>query len=72
MQKRFLEPDHLPTLFASFLYFDPSSWFEYCWGQLGVAVAKTLRLDPAHKALKVSNPPFWLAQRFASCSGPAG
>jgi NNP family nitrate/nitrite transporter-like MFS transporter len=56
MHKGFLKSGHLPTLFASFLYFDLSFMVWVLLGPLGVAVAKTLHLDPAHKGLMVATP----------------
>ena len=56
MHKGFLKAGHLPTLFASFLYFDLSFMVWVLLGPLGVAVAKTLHLDPAHKGLMVATP----------------
>src|SRR5579859_4280569 len=49
VSKGFLKAGHLPTLFAAFLYFDLSSMVWVLLGPLGVAVAKELQLDPAHK-----------------------
>src|SRR6201986_4260254 len=56
MQKKFLQAGHLPTLFASFLYFDLSFMVWVLLGPLGVAIANTLHLDPAHKGLMVATP----------------
>lgn len=56
MHKGFLKAGHLPTLFASFLYFDLSFMVWVLLGPLGVAVAKALHLDPAHKGLMVATP----------------
>jgi NNP family nitrate/nitrite transporter-like MFS transporter len=56
MHKGFLKAGHLPTLFASFLYFDLSFMVWVLLGPLGVAVAKELHLDPAHKGLMVATP----------------
>ena len=56
MHKGFLKAGHLPTLFASFLYFDLSFMVWVLLGPLGVAIAKTLHLDPAHKGLMVATP----------------
>ena len=56
MHKGFFKAGHLPTLFASFLYFDMSFMVWVLLGPLGVAVAKTLHLDPAHKGLMVATP----------------
>lgn len=56
MHKGFLKAGHLPTLFASFLYFDLSFMVWVLLGPLGVAIAKQLHLDPAHKGLMVATP----------------
>jgi NNP family nitrate/nitrite transporter-like MFS transporter len=56
MHKGFLKAGHLPTLFASFLYFDLSFMVWVLLGPLGVAIAKQLQLDPAHKGLMVATP----------------
>lgn len=56
MNKGFLKSGHLPTLFASFLYFDLSFMVWVLLGPLGVAIAKQLHLDPAHKGLMVATP----------------
>jgi NNP family nitrate/nitrite transporter-like MFS transporter len=56
MRKGFLQAGHLPTLFASFLYFDLSFMVWVLLGPLGVAIAKQLHLDPAHKGLMVATP----------------
>jgi len=56
MHKGFLKAGHLPTLFASFLYFDLSFMVWVLLGPLGVAVAKDLHLDPGHKGLMVATP----------------
>src|SRR3978361_987491 len=56
MHKSFLKAGHVPTLFASFLYFDLSFMVWVLLGPLGVAIAKTLNLDPAHKGLMVATP----------------
>ena len=56
MHKGFLKAGHLPTLFASFLYFDLSFMVWVLLGPLGVSIAKTLHLDPAHKGLMVATP----------------
>jgi NNP family nitrate/nitrite transporter-like MFS transporter len=56
MHKGFLKAGHVPTLFASFLYFDLSFMVWVLLGPLGVAIAKTLHLDPAHKGLMVATP----------------
>jgi NNP family nitrate/nitrite transporter-like MFS transporter len=56
MHKGFLKSGHLPTLFASFLYFDLSFMVWVLLGPLGVAAAKQLHLDPGHKGLMVATP----------------
>ncbi len=56
MNKGFLKAGHLPTLFASFLYFDLSFMVWVLLGPLGVAISKALHLDPAHKGLMVATP----------------
>jgi NNP family nitrate/nitrite transporter-like MFS transporter len=56
MHKGFLKVGHLPTLFASFLYFDLSFMVWVLLGPLGVAIAQALHLDPAHKGLMVATP----------------
>jgi NNP family nitrate/nitrite transporter-like MFS transporter len=54
--KNFWKAGHLPTLFAAFLYFDLSFMVWVLLGPLGVAIAKELHLDPAHKGLMVATP----------------
>ena len=56
MHKGFLKAGHLPTLFASFLYFDLSFMVWVLLGPLGIAIAKQLHLDPGHKGLMVATP----------------
>ncbi|HEX3989714.1 MAG TPA: nitrate/nitrite transporter [Acetobacteraceae bacterium] len=56
MHKGFLKAGHLPTLFASFLYFDLSFMVWVLLGPLGVAVSKDLHLSPAEKGLMVATP----------------
>lgn len=56
MSKGFMKAGHLPTLFAAFLYFDFSFMVWVLLGPLGVAIAKDLHLDPAHKGLMVAVP----------------
>jgi NNP family nitrate/nitrite transporter-like MFS transporter len=56
MHKGFLKAGHLPTLFASFLYFDLSFMVWVLLGPLGVAIAQALHLDAAHKGLMVATP----------------
>ena len=56
MSKGFMKAGHLPTLFAAFLYFDLSFMVWVLLGPLGVAIARELHLDPAHKGLMVATP----------------
>jgi len=56
MNKDFLKAGHLPTLFCAFLYFDISFMVWVLLGPLGIQIAKTLSLDPAHKGLMVATP----------------
>src|ERR1700742_4649233 len=56
MHKKFLQAGHLPTLFASFLYFDLSFMAWVLLGPLGVAISKDLHLSPADKGLMVATP----------------
>jgi NNP family nitrate/nitrite transporter-like MFS transporter len=56
MNRGFLKAGHLPTLFSAFLYFDLSFMVWVILGPLGVQIAKTLGLDPAHKGLMVAVP----------------
>lgn len=56
MHKGFLKAGHLPTLFASFLYFDISFMVWVLLGPLGVAISRALHLDPGHKGLMVATP----------------
>jgi NNP family nitrate/nitrite transporter-like MFS transporter len=56
MHKGFLKAGHLPTLFASFLYFDLSFMVWVILGPLGVAIAKQLHLDAGQKGLMVAMP----------------
>ena len=56
MSKAFIRAGHLPTLFAAFLYFDLSFMVWVLLGPLGVAIARELHLDPAHKGLMVATP----------------
>jgi NNP family nitrate/nitrite transporter-like MFS transporter len=56
MHKGFLKAGHLPTLFASFLYFDLSFMVWVLLGPLGVAVSKDLHLSAADKGLMVATP----------------
>ena len=56
MNKGFLKAGHLPTLISAFLYFDLSFMVWVILGPLGVQIAKTFGLDPAHKGLMVAIP----------------
>ena len=56
MHKGFLKAGHLPTLFASFLYFDLSFMAWVLLGPLGVSIGKDLHLSPADKGLMVATP----------------
>jgi NNP family nitrate/nitrite transporter-like MFS transporter len=56
MKKGFLSVGHLPTLFASFLYFDMSFMVWVMLGPLGVQIAKDLDLSPAQKGFMVAVP----------------
>jgi MFS transporter, NNP family, nitrate/nitrite transporter len=56
VSKEFLRAGHLPSLFAAFLYFDFSFMVWVLLGPLGVAAARDLHLDPAHKGLMVATP----------------
>ncbi len=56
MHKDFLKAGHLPTLFASFLYFDLSFMAWVLLGPLGVSISKELHLSPADKGLMVATP----------------
>src|SRR3954468_2224041 len=56
MHKGFLKAGHLPTLFASFLYFDLSFMVWVVLGPLGVAISKDLHLSAADKGLMVATP----------------
>ena len=47
---------HVPTLFASFFYFDMSFMVWVLLGPLGVQIAKDLGLSPAQKGLMVAVP----------------
>ena len=58
MHKGFFKAGHLPTLFAAFFYFDMSFMVWVLLGPLGVAIAKSLHLDPGHKGLMVATPVF--------------
>jgi NNP family nitrate/nitrite transporter-like MFS transporter len=54
--KDFLKSGHTPTLFSAFLYFDMSFMVWVLLGSLGVAIAKTMGLNPAQKGLMVAIP----------------
>ena len=56
MHKSFLKAGHLPTLFASFLYFDLSFMAWVLLGPLGVSISKDLHLSAADKGLMVATP----------------
>jgi MFS transporter, NNP family, nitrate/nitrite transporter len=56
MHKGFLKAGHLPTLFASFLYFDLSFMVWVILGPLGVTIARQLHLDAGQKGLMVATP----------------
>jgi MFS transporter, NNP family, nitrate/nitrite transporter len=56
MKKGFLSAGQLPTLFASFLYFDMSFMVWVLLGPLGVQIAKELDLSPAQKGFMVAVP----------------
>jgi NNP family nitrate/nitrite transporter-like MFS transporter len=56
MKTGFLKAGHLPTLFASFLYFDLSFMVWVLLGPLAVLIAKDLGLNAAQKGLMVATP----------------
>src|SRR5215472_9867147 len=56
MKKGFLSVGHVPTLFASFFYFDMSFMVWVLLGPLGVQIATDLALSPAQKGLMVAVP----------------
>ncbi len=56
MHKSFLKAGHVPTLFASFLYFDMSFMVWVLLGPLGVAIASQLHLNAGQKGLMVATP----------------
>ena len=56
MKKGFLAVGHLPTLAASFFYFDMSFMVWVLLGPLGVQIARDLSLSPAQKGLMVAVP----------------
>ena len=54
--KDFVKAGHMPTLLASFLYFDLSFMTWVLLGPLGVAIAAQFHLNPAQKGLMVAVP----------------
>jgi NNP family nitrate/nitrite transporter-like MFS transporter len=54
--RSFMTAGHPPTLFAAFLYFDLSFMVWVLLGPLGVAISKSLHLNPAQKGLMVATP----------------
>jgi MFS transporter, NNP family, nitrate/nitrite transporter len=56
MKKGFFCVGHLPTLFASFFYFDMSFMVWVMLGPLGVQIAADLDLSPAQKGFMVAVP----------------
>jgi len=56
MNRGFLRAGHLPTLAASFLYFDVSFMVWVLLGPLAVFIAKDLGLNPGQKGLLVATP----------------
>src|SRR6266852_3533694 len=56
MKKGFLSVGHVPTLFASFFYFDMSFMVWVMLGPLGVQIANDLHLDAGQKGLMVAVP----------------
>jgi NNP family nitrate/nitrite transporter-like MFS transporter len=56
MKSSFLKVGHLPTLIASFLYFDLSFMVWVILGPLGVLIAADLHLSPGDKGLMVATP----------------
>ncbi len=56
MKQGFLSAGHLPTLFASFFYFDMSFMVWVLLGPLGVQIAQDLALSPAEKGFMVAVP----------------
>ncbi len=51
-----MKSGHTPTLFSAFLYFDLSFMVWVILGPLGVAISKSLHLNPAQKGLMVATP----------------
>jgi NNP family nitrate/nitrite transporter-like MFS transporter len=56
MKAGFLKAGHLPTLFASFLYFDLSFMVWVMFGPLAVLIARDIGLNAAQKGLMVATP----------------
>ena len=56
LSRSFFKAGHAPTLFSAFLYFDLSFMVWVLLGPLGVAIAKSVHLDPAQKGLMVAVP----------------
>src|SRR5215831_7694147 len=56
MKKGFLSVGHVPTLFASFFYFDMSFMVWVLLGPLGVQIARDLDLSAAQKGFMVAVP----------------
>lgn len=56
MKKSFLQAGHLPTLIATFLYFDLSFMVWVILGPLGIQIAEDFGLSPAQKGLMVAVP----------------
>jgi NNP family nitrate/nitrite transporter-like MFS transporter len=56
LSRSFLKAGHTPTLVSAFFYFDLSFMVWVLLGPLGVAIAKSFHLDPAHKGLMVATP----------------
>ena len=54
--RSFMKAGHPPTLFAAFLYFDLSFMVWVLLGPLGVAISKSLHMNPAQKGLMVATP----------------
>src|SRR5579871_3268468 len=54
--RSFMKSGHAPTLLSAFLYFDLSFMVWVILGPLGVAISKSLHLDPAQKGLMVATP----------------
>jgi NNP family nitrate/nitrite transporter-like MFS transporter len=52
----FFKSGHTPTLLSAFLYFDLSFMVWVLLGPLGVAISKSLHLNPAQKGLMVATP----------------